>query len=211
MPAISLRRIDPGDPRDREDLIAFLTANDFPFHVRTRMTREQVEEGVTSGSYRSDDNDSYWIELDASPRVGFLRFQDLSDGGPTFDLRLATAWRGKGLASSIVDAAADHVFTTMPEVIRFEAQTREDNVAMRRALLRCGWVKEAHYREAWPVERGPALASVAYAIIRRDWESGETTPVPWDDEPHRMQRSRDSVQSCATTSTSPMMTSVSAR
>jgi RimJ/RimL family protein N-acetyltransferase len=69
----------------------------------------------------------------------------------------------------------------MPQATRFEGQTREDNIAMRRTFLRAGFVKEAHYRDGWPVEGGPALASVAYAILRRDWEQGTTTPVDWDD------------------------------
>ena len=54
---------------------------------------------------------------------------------------------------------------------------------MRRAFRRAGWVKEAHYREGWPVAGGQPLASVAYAILRSDVQSGTTTPVPWDDEP----------------------------
>jgi RimJ/RimL family protein N-acetyltransferase len=69
----------------------------------------------------------------------------------------------------------------MPKVNRFEGQTREDNVAMRRIFLRCGWVKEAHYRESWPVDDGRAIASVAYAVLRRDWETGSTTTFDWED------------------------------
>ena len=78
-------------------------------------------------------------------------------------------------------AATDLVFGTMPDVHRFEGQTREDNVAMRRTFLRCGWLKEAHYREGWPVDGGEPLASVAYAILRRDWRSGTTTTFVWED------------------------------
>lgn len=183
MPTISLLPINPDDAKDREDLVAFMIGNEFPCHVRTQMTREQVEDGIASGAYRSADNHSFWVEQDGEQRIGFLRLQDLADGGPTFDLRLAATWRGHGLASSIVDTVTEHLFTSMPEVTRFEAQTREDNIPMRRTLLRCGWVKEAHYREAWPVDGARPLASVCYAILRRDWESGRTTPVPWDDEP----------------------------
>lgn len=69
----------------------------------------------------------------------------------------------------------------MPPVNRFEGQTREDNIAMRKIFLRCGFLKEAHYREAWPVLAGAALASVAYAILRRDWETGTTTGFTWED------------------------------
>ena len=54
---------------------------------------------------------------------------------------------------------------------------------MRRVFVRAGWVKEAHYREGWPVEGGRPVASVGYGVLRRDWETGQTTPVPWDDEP----------------------------
>ncbi len=89
--------------------------------------------------------------------------------------------RGKGLGVEALRAVTRHVFEHFGEVTRFEGQTREDNLAMRRTFVRCGWVKEAHYRESWPVEGGAPLASVAYATLRRDWESGTTTPVPWEE------------------------------
>ena len=54
---------------------------------------------------------------------------------------------------------------------------------MRRTFQSAGFVTEAHYREAWPVDGGAVLGSVAFAILRRDWQSGTTTPVDWDDFP----------------------------
>jgi RimJ/RimL family protein N-acetyltransferase len=66
---------------------------------------------------------------------------------------------------------------------RFEGQTREDNIAMRKVFVRSGWVKEAHYRQAWPVDGSEPKASIAYGILRCDWETGTTTPVDWDDLP----------------------------
>jgi RimJ/RimL family protein N-acetyltransferase len=98
-----------------------------------------------------------------------------------FDLRLATEHRGKGRGAQVLKALTAHVFTTMPSVNRFEGQTREDNIAMRKTFLRAGFVKEAHYREGWPLEDGTSLASVAYGILRRDWQTGRTTPVVWND------------------------------
>lgn len=55
---------------------------------------------------------------------------------------------------------------------------------MRRVLRACGYVKEAHYRDAWhTVEEADVwLDGVAYAILRRDWLNDTTTPVRWDDE-----------------------------
>lgn len=178
--SIRLTRLDPTGA-DREALIAFLTGHEFPFHVRPRPTREQVEEQIADGSFRDEDNDSFWVEHAELGRIGFLRLEDLSDDAPLFDLRLAGEHRGRGLGAAVLRAATDHVFTTMPEVNRFEGQTREDNVAMRRTFLRCGWIKEAHYREGWPVAGGAPVASVAYGILRRDWRTGETTTFVWED------------------------------
>ncbi|RKE63812.1 MULTISPECIES: GNAT family N-acetyltransferase [Microbacterium] len=175
---ITLVRIDPAGA-DREELIAFMTGEVFPFHVGTRPTREQVEDGIADGRYRDDDNDSFWIDHVEHGRIGFFRLEEISDGAPLFDLRLASPWRGRGLAKEVVKTAADHVFTTMPEVDRFEGQTREDNRAMRRVFEACGWVQEAYYREGWPVEGAEPLGSVAYSILRRDWETGEVTPLRW--------------------------------
>lgn len=177
---ITFTRLDAaGD--DREEVVAFMTSNTFPFHMRPNPTAAQVEEGIGEGVYRDEDNDSYWIEHAEHGRVGFFRFEDLSDAAPLFDFRLAEQFRGKGLGEPILRAATEHVFTTMPEVNRFEGQTREDNIAMRRVFLRCGWLKEAHYRQGWPVEGGEPVASVAYAILRQDWESGQTTTFVWED------------------------------
>ncbi|GAA1150413.1 GNAT family N-acetyltransferase [Ornithinicoccus hortensis] len=177
---ISFVRLDPtGD--DRDGLVDFMTRNEFPFHVRTCLTSEQVGASIAEGAFRDEDNDSFWIEHDELGRIGFFRLEDLTDGAPLFDLRLDGAFRGRGLGVPILRAAADHVFGTMPAVNRFEGQTREDNIAMRKTFLRAGWVKEAHYRQGWPVEGGAPVASVAYGILRQDWESGGTSTFDWDD------------------------------
>lgn len=184
-------RLDEGTPitfsrleplvHDHAALVDFMTRNEFPFHGRARPTRDSVEAAIDAGQYRDDDNDSFWVDHAAHGRIGFLRLEDLSDPTPVFDLRLDERFRGRGLGSLVVRAAADLVFTTMPTVRRFEGQTREDNLSMRKAFRRAGWLKKAHYREGWPIEGAEPVASVAYAILRRDWETGETTTFVWDD------------------------------
>lgn len=56
---------------------------------------------------------------------------------------------------------------------------------MRSVLRRNGYVKEAHYRQAWPAPDGSPHSSphdgVGYAILRSDWRGGTTTPVRWAD------------------------------
>lgn len=177
---LTLTRLDPTGA-DRQALVDFMTGNGFPFHMVPRPTRGQVEEWIGEGAYRDEDNDSYWVGHAGLGRVGFLRLEDLTDDAPLFDLRLDARFRGRGLAAQVLRAATELVFTTMPAVNRFEGQTREDNVAMRRAFLRSGFLKEAHYREGWPVAGGRSVASVAYGILRRDWETGTVTPLVWED------------------------------
>jgi len=53
---------------------------------------------------------------------------------------------------------------------------------MRRVFQRAGYVKEAHYRDAWPVDGGAVYDAVGYAILRRDWLAGTTTVPEWHDE-----------------------------
>lgn len=178
--SITLSRIDPvGD--DHEELISFMMRNEFPFHVGSHLSREQVEASIVKGRFRDEDNDSFWVDHGEHGRIGFFRLEDLSEGNPMFDLRLDGSFRNRALGVEVLQAASHHVFTTMSAVNRFEGQTREDNIAMRKTFLRCGWVKEAHYRESWPSKDGTLLASVAYAILRRDWETGQTTTFAWED------------------------------
>ncbi len=178
--AIAFTRLDPTG-EDHDALVEFMTRNEFPFHGRPRPTVADVETAISEGAYRDEENDSFWIDHSELERIGFFRLEDLSDDAPLFDLRLDTLLRGRGLGVQILRSATNHVFSTMPNVNRFEGQTREDNIAMRRTFLRCGWLKEAHYREGWPVDGGAPVASVAYSIIRRDWETGQTTTFIWED------------------------------
>jgi RimJ/RimL family protein N-acetyltransferase len=178
---ITLTRLDDHG-RDRSELVEFLTGHEFPFHSTRRPARADVERSIDDGRFGDADHASFWIDTDAG-RIGLVVLIDLTHDAPLFDLRLATEHRGKGYGADVLKALTTHVFTTMPAVIRLEGQTREDNIAMRKTFVRAGFVKEAHYRDGWPVENGPPLASVGYGILRRDWLSGRTTPVVWDDLP----------------------------
>jgi len=176
-------RLVPVDPSaDAEALRAFLTSNAFPFHVRPRPTAADVDARIADGDFDGPEHEALWVEVAGSGRVGLVVLDDLEDPGVLFDLRLAEAARGRGLGVPVVRALTEHVFRTHPHVTRFEAQTRDDNRAMRRVLVRAGFVKEAHYRDGWPVPGGEPRASVGYAVLRRDHESGTTTPVPTADE-----------------------------
>ncbi|RUQ98185.1 GNAT family N-acetyltransferase [Labedella endophytica] len=169
-------------PADDDALVTFISSHEYPFHMSARPTADDVRSRIAAGSFDGPDNASYWVHVDGQ-QIGVATLQDLEDDAPLFDLRLATDARGRGFGELVLRSLTHEVFERFPVVNRFEGQTREDNIPMRRTFLRAGWVKEAHYRDGWPVAGADPVASVAYAILRRDWESGETTPVPWHDEP----------------------------
>lgn len=182
MPSITFTEIAP--ELDADELVGFLTGNAFPFHGRASWSKERARQSIKDGRFRSDDHLGFWIDVDQQ-RVGLVVLDDLEDiadgGNPVFDLRLAEEFRGRGLGVPILRQLTGLVFDRFPTINRFEGQTREDNIAMRKVMLRSGFIKEAHYREGWPVDGAAPMASVAYAILRRDWETGTTTSFVWED------------------------------
>ncbi len=184
MPEVIISPFDPA--RDVEAIVSFLASNSYPFHVRQSVSEADARARVSSGAYWSQESIGHWVEVDGV-RVGIVVLEDVEDiedgGAPLFDLRLAEAVRGRGLGEPVLRAFTSHVFGLYPDLHRMEGQTREDNIAMRKVFVRSGWIKEAHYRQAWPVEGGPPKASVAYGILRQDWETGTVTPVDFDDLP----------------------------
>jgi RimJ/RimL family protein N-acetyltransferase len=164
--------------------VSFLAANTFPFHRRPRLTQEQAREAVLGGRFWSDDSLGVWVHADGAC-IGIAVIDDLADvaggGNPVFDVRLAEAHRGRGFGVPVLRALTELVFARWPQVTRFEGHTREDNLPMRATFRDAGWVKEAFNRDGWPVDGASPKSSVAYAVLRRDWESGSITPILWDD------------------------------
>lgn len=164
---------------DVEALIDFLTRQSWPFHVGSSLTRADVQGRIAGGGFHSATTRTFWA-LDGAERVALLRLEDIGDGDPLFDLRVDQGHRGRGIGSEVVRWLTRYLFDELPGVGRIEAQTRSDNSAMRAVLERCGYVKEAHYRRAWPGAGSDLHDGIGYAVLRQDWISGATTPVQWD-------------------------------
>lgn len=177
-PAPPELRFAPCDPvAEREALVAFLAGDRWEFFGTPVISAEKANAWIDEGFFASDEAESHWILGPAGERVGHIRLFDLLDPSPLFDLRIRSPHRGKGIGPVAVRWIVGHLFAAKPGLLRVEAQTRRDNRAMRAVLDRCGFAKEAHYREAWPDTDGTLHDGVGYAILRRDFESGRTTPV----------------------------------
>jgi RimJ/RimL family protein N-acetyltransferase len=170
----------PATEADRDELARFLSAHQWPFHARARLSLAEAAEVVAGWDLDGGSTRAWWLERDGQV-VGLLRVDDLgSSWDPSWDLRIAEAHRGAGIGTATVRWLSGQIFGNWPGVRRIEAQTRCDNRAMRTVLRRCGYVKEAHYRLGWPAQDGVIRDGIGYALLRQDWERGTTTPVDWD-------------------------------
>lgn len=168
---------------DADALVGFLTGEPWPFHVTAVVSEEQARRRIGDGDFDGQAAQSFWI-IEGDETVGLVTLNDLGGGSPMFDLRIRARHRRRGLGTQTVRWLTGYLFTEFPDILRIEANTRKDNIAMRHTFLSCGYVKESHYRDGWPsVEDGNVHDGVGYAILRRDWISGTTTIPDWDDEP----------------------------
>lgn len=169
----------PFDGKSDEAAISFLTSNRFPYHVTELVSPEDARSRVANGTFAAPENEAFWIHVEGKA-VGFIVFEEVTDGTPMIDLRIAESYRGRGIGTAALRVGTGVVFGSHPEISRIEGNTRVDNVAMRKAFEAAGYVKEAHYRDGWTVAGAAPMDSVAYAILRRDWTDGVTTPVAWE-------------------------------
>lgn len=147
----------------RSDAVALLAAHEWPFHGVPRLDGPDAEAVL-------DAADSWAVVVDDDV-VGVLRILDLDDvedGSPLFDLRIAVEARGRGVGTAAVGWLADHLFGTYPSLHRIEATTRDDNLAMQRVLDRCGWTCEGRMRESWPTPEGTRHDALVYGLLRTD-------------------------------------------
>ncbi len=178
--AISLTPMDPSGI-DRQELAAFLARNRFPFEAIVTSTPAEALVRIDRGDFDQNGRTSLWIDESGGTRLGMVELRDLDGRSPSFEMRLDGRHRGHGHGTAVLREITRYVFSAYSGAARLEGHTREDNIAMRQVFMRCGFLKEAHHREAWPVEGGAARASVTYAILRHDWETGTVTPVRFDD------------------------------
>ena len=179
MSELKFRKItaDEGKP-----LAEFLSGDTWPFLFHARPTWEAVIAWISEGRFFGPGEEAYWV-LRGDELVGLIELTRLNEQTPHFTMRLRTPFRRRGLGRPMLEWLTAYVFETFPHKQRIEARTREDNVAMRKLFNKCGYVKEAYYRQTTPVEDGGRLSSVGYGILRDDWASKKVTRIEWVTDP----------------------------
>ncbi|HMT10936.1 MAG TPA: GNAT family protein [Ignavibacteria bacterium] len=181
MPELKLKELEDSG---KDILVDILTSDTWPFHSTPVLEKEKIIEQLEKGYFNGPGKRTFLIEY-SNEKVGVIRLFDLGesiedDETPLFDIKVKREFRGKGIGESAVRKLVALVFNEYPNKNRFDATTRADNIAMRRVFEKCGFVKEAHYRQAWPDEKGNKFDCAGYSILRQDWKNKTKTPVDWD-------------------------------
>ncbi len=170
---------------DKDSLVNFLSGERWDFHSTPLISKEKLHEQFQNDYFTGEGKRTFWI-LDGDKKIGVIRLFDLGDDKlddetPLFDIKITKEYRSKSVGEQSLKWLTDFVFTNYPNKNRFEATTRIDNTAMRKVLEKCGFVKEAHYRQAWPDENKKNLYDCAgYSILRNDWKNNTKTPVDFN-------------------------------
>lgn len=172
---------------EQESVIDFLATGYWQFHSTPKISREKLIKQFEEGYFTGNGKRTFLIKNKTDNLlIGVIRLFDIGDGPdddetPLFDIKIKEEFRRKGTGKIAVSWLTDFVFNNYPKKLRFEATTRIDNIAMRRVLEHCGFVKEAHFRQAWPDSDGNRYDCAGYGILRADWEKKTKTPVKWND------------------------------
>ena len=175
----TFRLYDP--ERDEATLFDLLCNEPWPHRFKAVMTEDDVRHELALGIYTNPDVLTFMIEV-GDEVAGYVRSDDLGHErtDPQLDFRLRQRFRGQGLGPHALAFITREIFDRYPQTHRIEAQTRRDNVAMRKVFVRGGYVLEGVYRRAWPSDHGPH-DGIGYGILRSDWESGTTTPADFSE------------------------------
>lgn len=163
---------------EANDLARWLTSDSWPTFTGSYKDEKELLKIIKEGSYIGEEEESFWI-IQNEKKVGLIEIYDLNELAPMFSIRIKTEKRRAGIGRNALIWLCDYFFNHYSDKRRLEAQTREDNIPMRKLLSECFFAQEAYYRKAWP-HGDDRLASVAYGLLREDWINKEITPVHFE-------------------------------
>jgi len=102
-----------------DELVDFITSNEWPFHAGEKSTKEQIINFFKNGWY-GDGRETFWIEKNQA-KVGLIIIHDIQDTIPLFDLRIRNNERGRGIGTQILLWLQDYIFKLQNKKIRIKA------------------------------------------------------------------------------------------
>ena len=169
---------------EASELAKWLASDHWPTFIGDYSSESELLDKIKSGAYiglgDEPEERSFWIINAHHEKVGLIELYELSELAPSFSIRIQSARRKKGYGRGGLNWLCGYFFESYPSKRRLEAQTREDNIGMRKLLEEFHFVLEGYYRFAWPTDNGDPLASVAYGLLREDWKNQKQSAIQWD-------------------------------
>lgn len=157
---------------DGTKLIDFLTSNTWPYHYHQHPTVSDVATAVAAGLFDDNDHRSWWINNDEGALIGVARIDNSTRQGYC-DLRLAEAWRGRGLGTLALQELTRSAFVSWRHLQAVNAHARADHIAMQRVFERSGWTRgNAEYRSR-ALTGGMVGELISYRMARSAWQFGQ--------------------------------------
>lgn len=153
-----------------------LSTNSWDFHRQVSLTPSYCQEHFSDTYFTKAGTKTFLLLNKENQLAGYVRVFDLgedptSDETPLFDIRIDKQLRNLGIGKQAVQKVVTFIFSNYLNKHRIEAATRADNVRMQAVLLHCGFVKEAHYRQAWKDSDDNLYDAAGYGLLRADWQS----------------------------------------
>lgn len=175
----------PYTQREAANLQQLFVGNEWPFHFPKIETPESFQSRINRKQFEGKEKKTFLIK-NKNSLIGYVKIFDLgedklNDEIPLFDIRIAATARGKGIGKQAVQFLSDWVFNNYPNKYKIEATTRIDNIAMRKVLKACNFIKEAHYRNGWETAT-KRVAAIGYGLLKTDWQNNTITPINWQED-----------------------------
>ncbi len=77
---------------------------------------------------------------------------------------------GQGIGCEALGLWSQHLFDTMPELVRLDLRTWSGNIGMMKLAEKCGYQEEARFRMA-RIVNGDYFDGMGYGVLRTEWNS----------------------------------------
>ena len=121
-----------------------------PIHQRVVIADARSDELLGTTSWYWQSKETNWLS------VGIVIFDEAN-------------W-GKGLGYEALGLWSQHLFDTMPELVRLDLRTWSGNVGMMKLAEKCGYREEARFRMA-RIVNGEHFDGMGYGVLRSEWSA----------------------------------------
>ncbi|MDO8569680.1 MAG: GNAT family protein [bacterium] len=165
--------IKPFEIKDLKELHELLTSNRWEFFLDPVIDERGLK--IRDEKYFSSDTNQTLVYRDNHEKLlGYIHFdkiENTSIDAPSFTVCVDKSMRGKRIGKDLVKKGVTYIFDKYNNIRRIYAQTREDNIPMKKTFESLGFRQEARYKKEWEIRAtGEYVDTLGYAILREEFK-----------------------------------------